>query len=90
MAELFDWDNFRKYKLAVHCDTKEKADNFLKMCHEQGLRWSSGAMLLNCTWWCAYKKYTCYVCDFCGVYYTGLDEAEECGYEIVEWSHMVN
>lgn len=36
-----------KNGMIVHCDTREKADKFLKECHKQGWRWSSGDALID-------------------------------------------
>lgn len=38
-APSFDWDAFKAGKVAVHCDTEEKAKAFLKECEEHELKW---------------------------------------------------
>jgi hypothetical protein len=38
----FDWESFKSGKFAVHCDTEEKAREFLKECDEQGIKWCTG------------------------------------------------
>ena len=38
-AVPFDWEGFKSGKFAVHCDTEEKAREFLKECDGNGIRW---------------------------------------------------
>lgn len=56
----FDWEGFKSGKFAVHCDTEEKAREFLKECDEQGIKWNFGQ---KTTEWnisdCANKVYNC-------------------------------
>ena len=40
VAKKFDWDAFKKEKIAVHCDTETKAKAFLKECHDHGFTWT--------------------------------------------------
>jgi hypothetical protein len=56
----FDWPSFKSGKFAVHCDTEEKAREFLKECDAQGIKWSSGASCLGEVNWKYYKEKTCY------------------------------
>lgn len=39
----FDWNSFKSGKFAVHCDTEEKAEAFLKECDRQGIKWNSAS-----------------------------------------------
>lgn len=39
VAPSFDWSAFKSGKFAVHCDTEEKAKEFLKECDVQGIKW---------------------------------------------------
>ncbi|NEZ84560.1 hypothetical protein EXN54_20285 [Clostridium botulinum] len=36
----FDWNEFKKGKIVVHCDTKEKAINFISKCNSQNIKWA--------------------------------------------------
>ena len=56
----FDWEAFETQKIAVHCDTEEKAKAFLKECHNRGLTWCGGRDLLNHRNWDVYHGETCY------------------------------
>ncbi|KEI90735.1 hypothetical protein N493_15105 [Clostridium botulinum B2 433] len=38
----FDWNEFKKGKVVVHCDTKEKAINFISKCNSYNMKWSDG------------------------------------------------
>jgi len=58
---LFDWESFKLGKFAVHCDTEEKAREFLKECDKQGVIWCSGDKTTRQeTRWECYKDKTCY------------------------------
>lgn len=35
----FNWEDFKNGKIAVHCDTKDKATDFVNKCYEYGIRW---------------------------------------------------
>lgn len=43
-----------------HCDTEEKANNFLKLCEEKGIVWKGGDKPTLNNLWEAYKEDTCY------------------------------
>ena len=36
----FDWEGFKSGKFAVHCDTEEKAREFLRECDARWIKWS--------------------------------------------------
>ncbi|HCL4447107.1 TPA: hypothetical protein N2D16_002712 [Clostridium botulinum] len=36
----FNWDEFKKGEIVVHCDTKEKAKDFLNKCVSNNIRWA--------------------------------------------------
>jgi hypothetical protein len=59
----FDWQSFKSGKFAVHCDTEEKANAFLKECDEQGIKWCSGSAPSSNTNFNRYKEKTSYRCD---------------------------
>lgn len=71
--EFFNWEAFKNGKLCVNCDTKEKAEDFLKKCHERGLRWLSNESLSLGTKWEDEKEETVY-CHFReGITYDSYD-----------------
>ena len=45
---------------AVHCDTEEKANEFLALADSVGYKWSSGTSLREENCWELYKEETCY------------------------------
>lgn len=47
-------------KIAVHCDTEEKAKAFLKECEKAGVEWCSGYKPTIHTNWQSYGADTCY------------------------------
>lgn len=59
---MFDWDRFKNGEIAVHCDTEEKAKDFLKECEKRDIGWSSGKKANHNTNWDSYKIDTCYSC----------------------------
>jgi len=54
------WDDFKQGKLAVNCRTEDSANEFLKYCHNKGLKWGSGASLLELNYWHNYESKMCY------------------------------
>ena len=71
---MFNWEKFKKGEIAVHCDTKEKAINFLKECDTQGVKWKCGGNLKSLTKWDFYERETVYgCCDGDSRLYYGTD-----------------
>lgn len=82
--EQFDL-KYRGEKVAVHCDTEEKAKAFLKLEDSFGTVWSNGERLDE-TLWGSYKKETCYSLFKDGKMVIGqLDWYKSEGYTIVEF-----
>ncbi|MDU7363002.1 hypothetical protein [Clostridium sp.] len=84
---MFDWDRFKNGKIAVHCDTEEKANYFLKECDKQGIIWTDGDKTteINCWFW--HKKNTSYACS-CGkskLVFDFLEYHKDKGLEIIKW-----
>lgn len=81
----FDWDKFMQGKFVVYCGTKEKADDFLRTCHNKGMNWIDGEEnddnLLNYS----YEKNICYKHYSIGLWYDNINYYEQMGYEIIEW-----
>lgn len=57
---MFDWDGFKNGEIAVHCDTEEKANNFLKECDEKGMKWVTGDDATYDNNYYKYDERTCY------------------------------
>lgn len=58
----FDWEGFKSGKIAVHCDTEEKAKVFLLECEHHGIQWAGGDNPTDKTNFEVYGKFTCYSC----------------------------
>ena len=50
-------------KIAIHCDTEEKANEFLKKLDAVGVRWGDGSRTIDSNEYSAYGKDTCYDID---------------------------
>lgn len=59
LSEFFKNDE----KLAIHCDTEEKANLLLKAFDKMGKKWFAGNSYLERNEWGVYKKETCYSND---------------------------
>ena len=81
---VFDWDEFKSGKIAVHCDTEEKANAFLKECEGHGLRWGDGAATRENNWK-DYSTETCYCCYKNILAYTRKKYFAENDYTIIEY-----
>lgn len=84
---MFDWDRFKNGKIAVHCDTEEKANDFLKECNKQGITWTDGDKTteINCWFW--YEKDTSYACrdGKSKLTFEFLKHYKGKGLEIIKW-----
>lgn len=62
MMTSVDWDAFENNKLCVRCDTKEKANAFLKECEEEDYLWiNTKSKPTQMTNWEVYESNTVYV-----------------------------
>lgn len=79
-----EFDSLYLYK-AVHCDTEEKANEFLTLADSVGYRWRLGESLIEENEWEMYKKETCYeVADY-GFSYANINELNPRDYQIIEY-----
>ena len=88
VAEIrFNWQDFKNGHIAVNCDTKEKAIDFLKKCDERGIVWIEGQKTTKKTYWDLKKELTSYCC----IYNKGKlgfarkDFYKEKGITLIEW-----
>lgn len=79
----FDWEKFKNENIAVHCKTKEEAEDFCNQMHKHGMKWSSGRDYSKNTCFNVFYNKTCYYGDG---EYSGLEYAKKKGREILEWS----
>jgi len=82
-AATFDWDAFKAGKIAVHCDTEEKAKAFLKECEERGYKWGhSGSPLTSEANWGKNICYSIYASTF-GICTTNWHKKH--GYTVIDY-----
>ena len=62
----FDWEKFKDgiRNIRVHCKTEEEANDFLKLCDKNGIKWSSGENTTEENYFNRYSSDTTY-----GFYY---------------------
>lgn len=84
---MFNWEKFKSGEIAVRCDTKEKANNFLKECSKQKVRWFDGdeATEINC--WGVFRTSTTYACTHGNskLSYGNAGHYKNRGLEIIDW-----
>lgn len=59
LEQFLSAENY-KYKVVVHCRTKQEAQSFLKFLHKLGYRWCSCSSLLEIDNYEDYREDTCY------------------------------
>lgn len=85
----FDWESFKSGKFAVHCDTEEKAREFLKECDEQGILWNCGSKASSTINYDRYKADTCYCnyyMDADRIGFCSIDYYREKGIDILDYT----
>ena len=70
---------------AVHCDTEEKANEFLALADSVGYRWIGGKSLIEENFWEVYKEETCYEVKKGGFMYRDVDYFKNDNYEIIKY-----
>ncbi|MCK9576136.1 MAG: hypothetical protein M0R51_09435 [Clostridia bacterium] len=76
----------KKYEnKAVHCDTKEKANEFLELADSFRFRWHGGDSLVFNNRWADEKENTCYECKNGDCVYSSIDYYKTTNYEIIEY-----
>lgn len=76
-----DFDYIANNRVAVHCDTEKKANEFIKKAHEAGCKGIG-----NRNFWKVYYRETCYeIATDCDIFYSGIDYFKNKGYEIIEY-----
>lgn len=83
---MFDWDEFKQHKIAVHCNTGKKADAFLEECDGRGIKWCDGTIATN------FRPYeddytdTCFAYSESGIYCLFIDfHGNARGLQIVDY-----
>ena len=78
----FPWEDFETKKVVVHCDTEEKAREFLKKCEKRGYKWALGSDCTSKTEWDDYKIQTCYAR---GIFFANVEYYANQGYSVIEY-----
>lgn len=81
----FNWEEFKKGNIAVHCNTEAKAKDFLKECDKNDIKWETGEYTHESTEWNKHKKETSYSHYIKGVVIARLGLNKALGYKIIEW-----
>jgi len=87
----FNWDEFRNEKVAVNCDTEEKAREFIKECHLRNLRWEFSRD--NVTNYHVYNSKTCFSFGFANkgvIEFSSFSFYKQKGYKIIKWESEKN
>lgn len=81
--------NLNDYKgeCAMHCKTKEEAESFCRLLHQNGRKWRDGSSYLKDNTWDPYKADTVYY--FNKGTYCDVEYARHFNYEILEWSDFM-
>lgn len=66
-------ERFKLGDLVVGCDTEEKADKFMGVMHDNGIKWSNGSSCLENNYWDIYVTETCYRCTNVRLSYADYD-----------------
>lgn len=85
----FNWEVFRQGSIAVHCDTEEKANDFLKCFYNAKTDYIYKNNYDN--FWDEYKENTCYFYDCIGDgnCFSDINYLKEEGYKIMKWEEEV-
>lgn len=84
MRNEFDWERFKLGAIVIHCDTKEKAKDFMKECNSKGIKWLRGQNTLEYTNFYPRGNNTCYLYES-GLISRNIKDYNKEGYEIIDW-----
>jgi len=91
----FDWNEFKKGNITIHCKTKSEANDFCRLANTRGLRWDKNEgsnFSRGIEFWEKYKEDTCYRYsnNGTGCWYGRID-CYKIYCKILEWSdYMVS
>lgn len=83
-------EEFNKLYLGkvVHCDTEEKANEFLALADSVGYKWSSGTSLREENCWELYKEETCYAVEEGGFMFSHTSYFIRGIYQVIEYEPL--
>lgn len=79
----FNFKEWENQNVVMHCSTKEEAEDFCRVMHEAGKKWTNNLSYLK-TEWELYEENTCY--SFNRNTYGNIQFYNQHGYIILEWS----
>ena len=71
--------------VAIHCDTEEKANEFLALADSFGYKWVNKRELINYSQWEIYKEKTCYEVTKQGLMFSDKNYFKVNGYQFIEY-----
>ncbi|WP_346961992.1 hypothetical protein [Clostridium sp.] len=84
---MFNWDKFKNDKVAVWCDTEEKAREFVDECYKNNITWGKGR--IKEPKFDFYKENTCYNFEIdlynSRLMFTEKSYYKEQNYKIIKW-----
>lgn len=87
LSDFFDWDKFKSdsFKVAVHCKTKELAEDFLNAAEQHGCIVRDAIRGTQRMW----GNKTCYRYDsiYGGMLFSSFDNYQAAGCKIVDWEN---
>jgi hypothetical protein len=75
-----------KEKLAIHCDTEEKAEKLLKEFDKMGQKWANGDDYTKFNCWKTHEENTCYGDER---WYSSIDWYKINGYKVYEFKDVI-
>lgn len=79
-------------RIAIHCDTEEKANKLLQSCERSNMLWRSGSKPTERNHWQHYKEQTCYVIDYNlrKIFHTSIQYHKNKSYCFFEFEELFN
>lgn len=79
-------------RIAIHCDTEEKANKLLQICERSNMLWRSGSKPTERNYWQHYKEQTCYVIDYNlrKIFHTSIQYRKNKSYCFFEFEEFYN
>lgn len=82
-----------KKGVAVHCNTEDKANDFLRKCKKMGFTWDFYKISIATNFWEKYRSETCYGvdkrCKPKRVWHNNINWLKENGFVVVEFDDVV-
>lgn len=87
----YQWNEFKYTRIAVLCDTEDKAKEFIKECYERDMTWNKHSSPLD-THWDVCKTDTCYCFSYNGSHLGYADKPffQQANCKIIKWGSGCN